>query len=257
MTPWARRLLIANVAMFVVMIVAQGTPALRAFVNLLVLVPAYILQRPWTIVTYAFLHAGFVHLLFNMIGLFFFGPRLESVLGGGRFLGLYFTSAIVAALASVFFEPFAPVVGASGAVFGVLIGFARFWPRDRIYFWGVIPIEARWFIVLLAAYSIYGGLTSGGGIAHFAHLGGLAGGWIYLKVIEHRSRARQFQKKASPSLPRATRSDIERWRSIPRESLHPVNREELDRIMKKVDDHGPQSLDSREREYLERLSASE
>src|SRR5690606_37018783 len=107
----------------------------------------------------------------------------------GRFLGLYFTSAIVAALASVFFEPFAPVVGASGAVFGVLIGFARFWPRDRIYFWGVIPIEARWFIVLLAAYSIYGGLTSGGGIAHFAHLGGLAGGWIYLKVIERRSPA--------------------------------------------------------------------
>lgn len=257
MTPWARRLLIANVAMFVVMVVAQQSLTLVAFVNALVLVPAYILQRPWTIVTYAFLHADILHLLFNMIGLFFFGPRLESVLGGTRFLGLYFTSAVVAALVSVFFEPFAPVVGASGAVFGVLIGFAKFWPRDRIYFWGVIPIEARWFIVLLAAYSIYGGLTSGGGIAHFAHLGGLAGGWIYLKVLERRSPARRFRKKATPSFPRATLSDIERWRNIPRESLHPVNREELDRIMRKVEEHGPQSLDVREREYLERLSPGE
>lgn len=257
MTPWARRLLIANVAMFVVMIVGYQVPALALLVNLLVLVPAFILERPWTIVTYAFLHADVLHLLFNMIGLFFFGPRLESVLGSGRFLGLYFTSAIVAALASVFFEPYAPVVGASGAVFGVLIGFAKFWPRDRIYFWGVIPIEARWFIVLLAAYSIYGGLTSGGGIAHFAHLGGLAGGWIYLKILEQRSPAQRFKKKASPSFSRATRSDIERWRSIPRESLHPVNREELDRIMRKVEEYGPQSLDTREREYLERLSPSE
>jgi len=249
-------LLVANVAMFLVMVVAPQSPALARFIDALVLVPAYILQRPWTIVTYAFLHADVLHLLFNMIGLFFFGPRLESVLGSRRFLGLYFTSAVVAALASVLFEPFAPVVGASGAVFGVLIGFARFWPRDRIYFWGVIPIEARWFIVLLAAYSIFGGLTSGGGIAHFAHLGGLAGGWVYLKVLELRSPARRFRKRASPGFSRASRADVERWRSIPRESLHPVNREELDRIMKKVDEHGPQSLDPREREYLERLSAS-
>ncbi|HEX6994491.1 MAG TPA: rhomboid family intramembrane serine protease [Gammaproteobacteria bacterium] len=243
--------------MYLVQTVAQQAPALAAFVNSLVLVPAFIPERPWTIVSYAFLHADVLHLLFNMIGLFFFGPRLESVLGSGRFLGLYFTSAVVAALASVFFEPFAPVVGASGAVFGVLVGFAKFWPRDRIYFWGVIPIEARWFIVLLAAYSILGGLTRGGGIAHFAHLGGLAGGWIYLKVLEYRSPARRFRKKAAPSFPRATRSDIERWRSIPRESLHPVNREELDRIMRKVEEHGPQSLDVREREYLERLSPGE
>src|SRR5690606_30084764 len=74
-TPWARRLLIANVAMFLVMVAAP--PALVGFINALVLVPAYIVYRPWTIVTYAFLHADVLHLLFNMIGLFFFGPRLE------------------------------------------------------------------------------------------------------------------------------------------------------------------------------------
>lgn len=256
MTPWARRLLIANVALFVVTLMAAQAPALAALINQLVLVPVRIPQRPWSIVTYAFLHADFFHLLFNMIGLFFFGPRLESVLGSRHFLGLYFTSAVAAAIASLL-TPFAAIVGASGAVFGILFGFAKFWPRDRIYFWGVIPIEARWFIVLLAIYSIVGGFTSGGGVAHFAHLGGLVGGWLFLKVIEIRSPARRFRKKATPHFGRATASDIERWRRIPRESLHPVNREELDRIMRKVDEHGPQSLEPREREYLERLSPGE
>lgn len=255
MTGWAGRLLVANVAFFLVTLLAGQAPALAAIVNSLVLVPALIPERPWTIVTYAFLHADLMHLLFNMIGLFFFGPRLEGALGGGRFLGLYFTSAVTAALASLL-TPFAAIVGASGAVFGVLVGFARFWPRDRIYFWGIIPIEARWFIVLLAVYSIVGGFGNGGGIAHLAHLGGLVGGWVYLKVLEHRSRARRFRKKASPGFGRASAADVERWRSIPRESLHPVNIEELDRIMKKVDEHGPQSLDDRERAYLERLSGS-
>ncbi len=256
MTPWVSRLLIANVVMFLVTAIAGTTPGSRAFVNALMLVPVLIPQRPWTIVTYAFLHADLMHLLFNMIGLFFFGPRLESTLGARSFLGLYFTAAVVAALASLL-TPYAAIVGASGAVFGVLLGFARLWPRDRIYFWGVIPIEARWFIVLLAAYSIFGGLTGGGGIAHFAHLGGLVGGWAYLKIVEVRSPARRFKKKATPSFGRATQSDVARWRSIPRESLHAVNREELDRILKKVDENGPQSLDHAERQYLERLSSGQ
>jgi membrane associated rhomboid family serine protease len=254
MTPWVQRLLIANVALFLVTLAAGQAPFLAALVNALVLVPAFIPQRPWTIVTYAFLHADIFHLLFNMMGLFFFGPRLESELGGRRFLVLYFTSTVAAALASLF-TPFTAVVGASGAVFGVLVGFAKHWPRHRIYFWGIVPIEARWFIVLLAIYSIVGGFT-GGRIAHFAHLGGLAGGWLYLKILELRSPARRFQKKAAPAFRRATESDLARWRSIPRDSLHPVNREELDRIMGKVDEHGAQSLDLKEREYLERLSSN-
>src|SRR3970040_679233 len=164
MTLWVHFLLIANVALFLVTVMAGQAPVLAAIVNALVLVPAQIPERPWTLLTSAFLHADLMHLLFNMIGLFFFGPRLESELGGGRFLGLYFVSAVTAALASLF-TPFAAVVGASGAVFGVLVGFAKYWPRDRISFWGIIPIEARWFIVLLAVYSILGGLGGGGGVS--------------------------------------------------------------------------------------------
>ena len=256
MTPWVSRLLFVNVGMFVVMELGGRFSGVSAFVNSLVLVPALIPQRPWTLVTYAFLHAGFLHVLFNMIALFFFGPRLESALGGRRFLGLYFTSLGAAALASLL-TPFAAIVGASGAVFGVLFGFAKYWPRDRIYLWAIVPVEARWLIALLAAYSIFGGLTGGGNVAHFAHLGGLVGGWAFLKIVELTSPARRFRKKATPSFGRVTESDVARWRSIPRESLHPVNREELDRIMKKLDERGPRSLDPGERQYLERLSPSE
>lgn len=253
MTPAVRPLLIANVAMFAVMAFAGQAAGVAALVNGLVLVPALIPQRPWTIVTYAFLHADLMHLLLNMIVLFFFGPRLELELGKRHFLGLYFGSAIAAALASLL-TPSAVVVGASGAVFGVLLGFAKHWPHERIYIWGVLPLQARWLIVLLALYSIWGGLAGGGNIAHFAHLGGIAGGWLYLKVLEHRSPARRFQKKASPdSGRRVTSADIERWRSIPRDSLHPINRQELERILKKLDEQGPRSLEPSEKAYLERL----
>ncbi|MFW6079095.1 MAG: rhomboid family intramembrane serine protease, partial [Gemmatimonadota bacterium] len=214
--------------------------------------------RPWTVVTYAFLHANLLHLLFNMIVLYFFGPRLEARLGGKHFLWLYFVSAIVAAVASLL-PPQAPVVGASGAVFGVLLGFAMYWPHDRIYIWGVLPIEARWLIIILAGISVLGGLGIGfgGNIAHFAHLGGLVGGWAYLKLHDrYRGRAaRQFRRQATLARGRrATRSDLERWRRIPRDGLHEINREELDRILKKAEENGPASLDQSEREFLERLT---
>ena len=181
-------------------------------------------------------------------------PTTTTTSGAGT--RLYFTSAIVAALAS-FFTPYAAIVGASGAVFGVLFGFARYWPTARIYFWGVIPIQARWFIVLMAVYSIWAGISGGGRVAHFAHLGGLVGGWLYLKVMEQRSRANRFRKRAAPKQPRVGQADIDRWRELARsERLHPVNREELERILRKVDQQGAASLDRGERDFLERLSSS-
>jgi len=171
MTPWVTRLLIANVAMF---LVTSTTPEIA---NRLALYPAAILYRPWGVVTYMFIHGGFTHLLFNMIGLFFFGPRLEMRLGGGGFLRLYLLSGLGGALFSFVFAPFGAVVGASGAVFGILLGFALYWPREPIYIWGVLPVESRWLVAFLAIAALYSGVSgSGQGVAHFAHLGGFAAG---------------------------------------------------------------------------------
>ncbi len=253
MTPWVLRLIFANVAMF---IVASPTISPRLFGDLL-LVPALVLQRPWTPVTYMFLHGGFFHLFFNMLALYFFGPRLEARLGSRHFLLLYFASGIMGAAMSLAFTPYARIVGASGAVFGVLLGYARYWPRDTILIWGVIPIEARWLVILFTAISLFGGLGGGrDGIAHFAHLGGFLGGYLYLKLMEWRSPARQFKRKAAAATTtrRPAPSDVKRWSRIRPSDLHPVNREEFDRIREKISTSGVSSLSDGERAFLDRFS---
>jgi len=247
MTPWVRRLLSLNVLAFVIMAASPG------LINQFVLVPTLILERPWTVLTYQFLHANLLHLLFNMIGLFFFGPRLEARIGSGHFIRLYLLSGICGAALSIF-TPNAAIVGASGSVFGVLFGFAKYWPRERIYIWGVLPIEARILVIILAGLAIYGSIRGGGNVAHFAHLGGFVGGWAYLFVLERNSRSRKFQKKAEAGAQvRPTGRDLERWGAVPLEVLHPLNREEFAALLEKARNFGPSALTPQERAFLDRF----
>jgi membrane associated rhomboid family serine protease len=247
MTKWVTRLIIVNVVMFVL------TSLRPAMTSALMLVPVLVPIRPWTIVTYMFLHGGLWHLLFNMLGLFFFGPRLEVELGGRRFLWLYFVSGIMGAVLSVL-TPFTAIIGASGAVFGVFLGFAYFWPREQIYVWGIVPVEARLLVVIMTALSLFGGFSGdGGGIAHLAHLGGFVGGFLYLKGLERFSRAARFRAKLEVPNPRLR--DVQRWAKIRRENLHEVNREELDRILEKIKSTGVENLTQGEKEFLDRFSS--
>lgn len=255
MTRWVARLIGANVLVFFI------TMTLPEVANELMLVPALILQRPWTLVTYMFVHAGFAHILFNMIALFFFGPLVEARLGARRFLWLYFISGISGALLSFVFTPNVEIVGASGAIFGVMLAFAMYWPREKIYIWGVLPIEARWLVGIMVVLSLYGGYLGmrgeGGAIAHFAHLGGFVGGLIYLKAIEHLSPAARFKRKAQtvPSTRAVSEmAEMHRWQHIAKDDMHPLNRTELDRILDKISTHGIGSLSARERQFLERFS---
>jgi membrane associated rhomboid family serine protease len=248
-TPWVSRLIFANVGVFLL------TTFAPTVVLPMALVPAFIPYRPWTLLTYMFLHAGFGHLLFNMLGLYFFGPRVESRLGGRRFLGLYLTSGLVGALLSLA-TPYARIVGASGAVFGVMLGFARYWPREPIYLWGVFPVEARVLVVVTTVLALWGAFSRAtGGIAHFAHLGGYVGGYVYLRWVEARSPAARFRAQLAPKPKRHSDADIERWRRIDASALHPVNREELERVLAKVNAEGIPGLTPGEREFLERFSA--
>jgi membrane associated rhomboid family serine protease len=216
--------------------------------------PNLMLERPWTAVTYMFLHAGVWHIFFNMLGLYFFGPALENRLGSRHFIALYFISGLTGAALS-FFDP-APMVGASGAVFGVFLGFAYYWPRQQILIWGVLPVEARVLVGVMTVVSLFG---IGGGIAHFAHLGGYVGAFIYLKVMEWRSPAKQFKRKAS-GVSEAKRvfatdgSDLRRWEAIQVEALHPINRHEVDRLLTKAKSTGVASLTPDERATLDRFA---
>ncbi len=254
-TPWVKRLLLANVGVFIGMMMLPR-PQLEAFLSATVLVPAQVLVRPWTIVTYMFLHAGLWHLLFNMIALFFFGPRLEARLGSRHFLYLYLLSGFMGAALSVF-TPYARIVGASGAVFGVLLGFALYWPHERIYIWAILPVEARWLVIFLTALSLYGGITGAqGGIAHFAHLGGFLGGWIFLKWRDRNTGAARFKRQVEQARAGAGSlgsREVERWRHVPLDQLHPLNREEFERILEKVGARGASSLTPDERGFMNRF----
>lgn len=264
MTPWVQRLLAVNVIVFL------GQYLGLDFNSHFALQPAALLLRPWTIATYMFLHGGFMHLASNMISLFFFGPRLEERLGSRRFLALYFlcgTGGAFLSLALYAFSPFGAMIGASGAVFGVLVGFARYWPDDSIYLMGVLPVRARTLAVLLIAVSIFAGITgTGGNIAHFAHLGGAAAGWAYLVAWERRRIAlikeiagvpRKPSERPQPRRkpPAARDADsLERWKAIPADRLHELNREELEALLKKAEADGVKALTAAERAFLDRIA---
>src|SRR5262249_15444187 len=145
-----------------------------------------------------------------------------------------------------------PIVGASGAIFGVMYGFARFWPREQIFVWFVI-LEARWAVLIFVLLDLFAGFTgSMSNIAHFAHLGGAAGGFVYLGIADRMTRRRKFELKQHG--PRPSRGDLTRWSRIRREALHEVNREEFDRIMRKIDDEGIGSVTPQERTFLDTFS---
>ena len=256
LTPWVKRLLLANVVVF---LVTASSPVLY---RELLLYPPAALIRPWTLLTYMFLHASFGHLFFNMLGLYFFGPRLEDRLGEKGFLLLYFLSGFGGAILHFFFAWQAPVVGASGAVYGVLLGFAMYWPRERIYLWMILPVEAWLLATLLVAGSLWAGLGgSGSRTAHFAHLGGLVFAFVFIKWWEWRRGAgqRAFKKamKANhPSVGVSDRTAVNRWKGISLEGLHELNREEVVRLLAKVADGGAKSLTEAEREFLDRMTAT-
>ena len=176
LTPVVKRLLIANVAVFLVTL-----PFMDFAIDWFAFRPAKIFIRPWGVFTYMFIHQGFMHVALNMLVLFFFGPPLESRWGGREFLKYYVICGLGAVVLGFFYLPGA-VVGASGAVFGLMLAFAMNWPDAPIYVWGIFPVKAKWLVAFLFIISLMNMLTpSGSGIAHFAHLGGLVTGYIYLR----------------------------------------------------------------------------
>jgi len=242
MTKWVRFFLIANVVIFF----AQQTMA--GFTENFWLLPAQALQKPWTVVTYMFLHGGILHLLFNSLVLFFFGPAVESRLGSDRFVILYFISGLTAALFAFFFAYNIPVVGASGAIMGLMMAYAYFWPRDKFLIYFVIPIEARVLVVAYAAISVFFLRSGGGGTAHYAHLGGLVGSFLYLQFLSRNAGAKKFRSMAAA--PKMAPGKALDFRRVDASKVHEVNRDELNRILDKVSKSGLSSLTPDETRFL-------
>ncbi len=143
--------------------------------------------EPWQIITYGFMHGGLAHLGFNMFALYMFGSDLERVFGQKRYLQLYFTSMVTAAITQLVVsyavggEP-VPVLGASGAIFGVLLAFGMYFPRRTIVLIiPPIPMPAWVFVIVYGLLELVLGVTgTEQGVAHFAHLGGMLGAWLLI-----------------------------------------------------------------------------
>ncbi|MGZ5046380.1 MAG: rhomboid family intramembrane serine protease [Usitatibacter sp.] len=174
-------LVVANVAAFGLELVLGD-----AFAQPLVLWPLGAQFAPWQLVTYAFMHASVVHVAFNMIGLRSFGLDLERLWGARRYLVYYFTCAVAAGLAQLAVSAFSgthyPTAGASGAVFGLLLAYAVFFPQRRVMLlFPPIVLPAPVFAVVYGILELVLGVTgTEEGVAHFAHLGGMAGGLLLL-----------------------------------------------------------------------------
>jgi membrane associated rhomboid family serine protease len=258
LTPWVQRLLIANFAVFI--LTALSPLILRE----LAFVPALILTRPWTLVTYMFAHAGFMHIFFNMIGLFFFGPPLEARWGSSTFIKFYLISGLGGAVFSFLFAFHYPVVGASGAVFGIMLAFAIHWPNMPIYIWGILPVPAKYLVGVLVVMSLMSAMGGGGGnIAHFAHIGGFVFAFIYMKAAGLTGGSfgglRQKFSKRRLSVVRGRDPQPEpRARPEPRAEQRPAPDprllDELDRVLDKIRSDGMSSLTAAERRLLDEVS---
>jgi membrane associated rhomboid family serine protease len=177
-------LVVANVlTYFAEPVIGDETLAMMA------LWPIGTIFEPWQIISYAFLHGNLNHLLVNMLGIMVFGPDLERAWGPRRFLECYVLSIVAAALTQLAFAAatgaVAPTVGASGGVFGLLLAFAVTFPDRRLMLLiPPIPVSARTLAIGYGALELALGVTgTQAGVAHFAHLGGMLGAWLYLRVL--------------------------------------------------------------------------
>jgi membrane associated rhomboid family serine protease len=187
----------------------------------------------WQVVTYSFLHEGVMHILFNLLGLWMFGSRLEQDWGRQRFLEFYFFCVIGAAVSTVGISytqvlgmsPHAVTVGASGGIYGLLIAFGILYANTRVYVYGIFALPAKVFAAIWIGLALVGALSVGGGVNHVAHLGGALFGFLYIKFMPrdglrfamsesyygtinryHRWRRRQAAKKFEVYMKRHDRS---------------------------------------------------
>src|SRR5580765_2949300 len=260
-TPVVARLIAACV---VVQLLLATLFTSDAVLSTLRLDPARGLRAPWTLFTYMFVQAGLLHLAANMFVLYLFGTAVEARMGSRQFFLFYLYFGVgpaVFALGLNQLTPLVPFIGASGAVMGVALAFAAYWPdADVMVFPIPIPIKARTLIIVLALIDLVLARVTADGIAHEAHLGGLLFGWLYFRLAALRQRRpgpqpRQVERVVMVQT--ASRDSESRGaapiRQVPRPGSDPVAAE-MDRVLDKISAKGIASLTPEERRFLDEVS---
>lgn len=219
----------------------------------------------WQFVTYMFLHAGFAHIFFNMWGLYLFGSVILPILGAKRFATLYFLSGVSGALLWLVLNwgSQIPIVGASGAVFGVMMAAAMLYPSMRIQLlFPPIPMQMKTFVTVYAVIEIVSEFSqTRGGIAHLAHLGGFISAYFYIrslygsKVWDMFGFLRRLKRKESEPGSKIPKDWTVYSNSSQRKPQQPsVTQEEINRLLDKISEHGIESLTQEELAALKRAS---
>jgi len=156
----------------------------------------------WQLATYIFLHGGITHILFNLLALWMFGGELESLWGSRKFLRYFLFCGIGAGICTVILTPyqFIPVIGASGAIYGILLAFGWLFPNRLIYIYFLFPIPAKYMVIIFGLIELFSSMQgTGGGIAHLTHLGGLLFGLVYMAypTIRLKIRREYYKRKWS------------------------------------------------------------
>lgn len=268
--PVIKSLLIANGAVFALMLflglfTLDGVPLVRFIGEVFPLHPLGNGFQPWQLVTYMFLHGSFMHLLFNMFALWMFGLELENEWGSKKFLLYYGICGLGGAFANLFlaplFAPAAPTVGASGAIYGVLLAFGMLYPDRPIFVYFLLPIRARYFVMIYMALELYAGISStSDGVAHFAHLGGAAVGFVYIlwdqqrfpfqeALSGHRQRYVPTEKVNEYSGAGQGRIYDAKYYDV-RERDEKISQARIDEILDKISQSGYASLSENEKKIL-------
>ena len=268
-TPWVARLLVVNLIAYLLKSTLFWAPR---FLALFGFSPLALWTRPWTLVTYQFVHASMLHLAFNMLALYFFGPPVEGRLGGRRFLGFYVLCGLGGALLSALLVAVVGdqlVVGASGAVLGVAVAFAWYWPDTPVLVFPFPePFAAKWLVIFTVAISLvlaWLGAATGAadGVSHLAHLGGIGTALLLLKTADWRS-AHHEQRLRRTSVPSAVVSSAalvarssdpgHQPNSSGRGRSPDRTQAEIDRVLDKISANGITSLTPVERKFLAEMS---
>ena len=278
--PVIKNLLIINVAVFFIQMIANnlmlgGKPLwylLNMWFALNPISDGFNFQI-WQLITYQFMHGGFSHILFNMFALWMFGMEIENYWGPKKFLTYYLLCGIVAGIFQLFISPLfgdspAVTIGASGAVYGVLIAFGLMFPDRYIFLYFLVPVKAKYLIGFLIVLEFLLVDSAQSNVAHLAHLGGALAGFLFimfdkridvpLKHIFNRSgykTTNQFQnpfsglsdkfKKRSQNIDDANYYDINQ-----KKEGEEITQAEIDAILDKIGQSGYQNLSEREKRIL-------
>jgi membrane associated rhomboid family serine protease len=199
LTPVIKNLMIIMGAVFLLQMLVSGWIDLYFGLVPILVWKKYFL---WQLLTYMFLHGGFSHILFNLLALWMFGGELESYWGSKKFLFYFLFCGIGAGICTVVFTPYQiiPVIGASGAIYGILLAFGWLFPNRLIYIYFLFPIPAKYFVIIFGLIELFASREgTRGGVAHLTHLGGLLFGLLYMlyPMVRQKIRREYYKRKWS------------------------------------------------------------